>query len=141
MPLGDFAVPGTTPRPLAIGRASRLAFAVLIGIVFTLILLNYTYLTDSEFHVSGYSIAYWIAVVAAWAGFSDLVVVGFGRRWGRWPQVAVLPVALALVLIDLVAYGEIWDLPLAWGVFLFTEFFFAFVAISLFLAAIFAVPG
>ena len=141
MPLGDFAEPGTTPRPLAIGRVSRLAFAVLIGIVFTLILLNYTYLTDSEFHVSGYSIAYWIAVAAAWAGFSHLVEVGFGRRWGRWPQVAVLPVVLALVLIDLVAYGEIWELPLAWGVFLFTEFFFGFLAVSFSLAATFAVPG
>ena len=141
MPLGDFAEPGTTPRPQAIGRASRLAFGILPGIVFTLILLNYTYLTDSEFHVSGYSIAYWIAVVAAWVGFSDLVVVGFGRRWGRWPQVAVLPVALALVLIDLVAYGEIWDLPLAWGVFLFTGFVYGFIAISFFLAATFAVPG
>ena len=141
MPLGDFAEPGTTPRTLAIGRVSRLAFAVLIGIVFTLILLNYAYLTDSEFHVSGYSIAYWIAVVAAWNAFSHLVEVGFGRRWGRWPQVAVLPVVLALVLIDLVAYGEIWDLPLAWGVFLFTGFVYGFTAISFFLAATFAVPG
>ena len=81
------------------------------------------------------------AVVLAWWYFSDLVVVGFGRRWGRWPQVAVLPAVLALVAIDLVAYGEIWDLRLAWGVFLFTEFVFGFFAISFFLATAFAVPG
>ena len=47
----------------------------------------------------------------------------------------------ALVAIDLVAYGEIWDLPLAWGIFLFTEFVFGYFAISFFLAAAFAVPG
>ena len=91
--------------------------------------------------MSGYSIAYSIAVVFAWWYFSDLVVVGFGRSWGRWPQIAVFPAALALVLIDLVANGEIWDSPLAWGVFLFTEFFFGFLAISFFLAAALAVPG
>ena len=84
---------------------------------------------------------YWISVVLAWWFFSDLVVVGFGRRWGRWPQVAVLLAVLALVVIDLGAYGEIWDLPLAWGIFLFTEFVFGYFAISFFLAAAFAVPG
>ena len=144
MPLGDFAEPGTTPRPLAIGRVTRLGFAIYLGVLFILYLLNYTHLAESDFPVSGpthIGHLYWIAVVFAWWFFSDLVVVGFGRRWGRWPQIAVLPVALALVLIDLVAYGEIWELPLSWGVFLFTEFVFGYFAISFFLAAAFAVPG
>ena len=78
-------------------------------------------------------IGYFIGVVAAWWYFSDLVVVGFGRRWGRWPQISALAVALALVLVDLVAYGGIWDSPLAWGIFLFTEFFYGFFAVSFFL--------
>ena len=137
MPLGDFAEPGTTPRPLAIGRVLRLGFGIFLGFFFILNLLYYTELTGSDFPLN----TYWIAVVFGWWYFSDLVVVGFGRRWGRWPQVAVLPVALALVLIDLVAYGQIWDLPLAWGVFLFTEIVVGFFTISFFLAAIFAVPG
>ena len=137
MPLGDFAEPGTTPRPLAIGRMLRLGFGIFLGLVFTWNLVNYNERAESDFPASGY----WIGVVIAWWYFSDLVVVGFGRKWGRWPQVAVFPTVLALVAIDLVAYGEIWELPLAWGVFLFTEFVFGFFAISFFLAAIFAVPG
>ena len=137
MPLGDFAEPGTTPRPLAIGRATRLGFGIFLGFFFVLNLLNYTHLTESDFPVN----TYWLSVVYAWWFFADLVVVGFGRRWGRWPQVAVLPVVLALVLADLVAYGQIWDLPLAWGVFLFTEFVLGFFTTSFFLAATFAVPG
>ena len=60
---------------------------------------------------------------------------------GRWPQIAVISAVLALVVIDLLAYGEIWDLPLAWGVFLFTEFTFGFFAISFLLSGALAVPG
>ena len=137
MPLGDFAEPGTTPRPLAIGRVTRLGFGMLLGSVFTWNLLDYTEQTGSDFPQSGY----WIGVVFAWWYSSDLVVVGFGRRWGRWPQVAALLAVLALVMVDLVAYGEIWDLPLAWAVFLYTEFVLGFFAISFLLAAALAVPG
>ena len=137
MPLGDFVEAGSTPRPLPIGRVSRLAFAIGASFIFVWNILQHTELAGSDFPVN----TYWIAVVFAWWYFSDLVVVGFGRTWGRWPQVAVLLVALALVVTDLVAYGQIWDLPLARGVFLFTEFVFGFWAISFFLAATFAVPG
>ena len=137
MPHGDFAEPGTTPRPLAIGRMARLGFGITLGFVFSWNILNNTDRAGSDFPLSGY----WIGVVVAWWYFSDLVVVGFGRRWGRWPQVAVLPPALALVAIDLVAYGEIWDLHLAWSIFLFTQFVLGLFAASFFLAAVFAVPG
>lgn len=137
MPLGDFAQPGTTPRPLAIGRVTRLGFGLFLAFFFALNLLLYADLTESDFPVN----TYWFSVVYAYWFFSTLVVIGFGRRWGRWPQVAVLPVVLVLVVIDLEAYGQIWDVPLAWGVFLFTEFVLGFFAISFFLAAIFAVPG
>ena len=108
-----------------------------LGFFFVLNLLNYTDLIDSDFPVN----TYWLSVVFAWWFFSDLVVVGFGLRWGRRPQVAVLPLALGLVLVDLVAYGQIWGLPLAWGVFLFTEFVLGFFAISFILAGALAVPG
>ena len=137
MPLGDFAEPGTTPRPLAIGRVTRLAFGVLLGAAFIWNLLSYTDLTDSDFPLN----TYWIAVAAAWWYSPDLVVVGFGHRWGRRPQAAALAAVLALVVVDLVAYGEIWDVPLAWAVFLYTEFVLGFFAISFVLAAALAVPG
>ena len=137
MPLGDFVEAGSTPRPLPIGRVARFAFAIGAGFLVIWNILQYTERAGSDFAVSGY----WIGVFFAWWYFSDLVVVGFGRGWGRWPQVAVLPVVLALVVTDLVAYGQIWDLPLAWGVFLFTEFVYGFFAISFFLAATLAVPG
>ena len=70
MPLGDFAEPGTTPRPLAVGRLLRLGFGILLGFFFALNLLFYTDLTESDFPVS----TYWFSVVFAWWFFADLVV-------------------------------------------------------------------
>ena len=137
MPLGDFAEPGTTPRPLAIGRATRLGFGILLGFFFILNLVSYTELTGSDFPLN----TYWLAVGLAWWFSSDLVVVGFGRRWGRWPQVAVFPAVVALVVVDLVASGEIWDRPLALAVFLYTEVVLGFFTASFVLAAALAVPG
>ena len=137
MPLGDFVEAGTTPRPLSIGRVARLAIGTGFGFYFVWNILQFSERVSADIPVSGY----WIAVGVAFWYFSDLVVVGFGRSWGRWPQVAVFPFAVALVVADLVAYGQIGDLPLAWGVFLFTEFVWGYFAISFFLAALFAVPG
>ena len=137
MPLGDFVKPGIAPKPLVIGRLLRFSFAILLGFGFISFLVLRTELAGSDFPVS----LYWIGVAFSWWYFSDLVVVGFGRSWGRRPQAAALGLALILLMIDVVAYGEIWELPLAWGVFLFTEFFFGFLAVSFFLAAVLAVPG
>ena len=82
MPLGDFAEPGTTPRPLAVGRLLRLGFGILLGFFFALNLLFYTDLTESDFPVS----TYWFSVVFAWWFFADLVVVGVYRQhiWGGY---------------------------------------------------------
>ena len=139
MPLGDFVEAGTSPRPLLIGRTGRLAFGVFTLFVFVVNLVDYEAFVSTD--ASDPDVLYWIAVGFAWWYFSDLVVVGFSRRWGRWPQAAVFPFALALVVADLVAYEGAWGPPLGWGVFSFTEFFILFIGISFLLAAIFAVPG
>ena len=86
-------------------------------------------------------VVYLVLVGVAWWYFSDLVVVGFSRKWGRWPQLAVLPTVLALVVADLVVYGSGWAPPLGWGLFLFSEFYFGYIGISFMLAVMFAVPG
>ena len=137
MPLGDFVEAGTIKRPLLFGRVSRLVVGVGTLFYFIWNLTRYTDLVSSDVPEGGY----WIGVgIAVWY-FSDLVVVGFSRPWGRWPQIAILPLALALVVADLAAYGDAWGPPLGWGVFLFTELFFGFIGISFVFGALFAVPG
>ena len=119
------------------GRLGRLLFGLGAGFYFIWNIIQQGELASADIPVSGY----WIAVGIAWWYFSDLVVVGFSRGWGRWPQVAVAQVVVALIIASLAAYGDVWDLPLAWGVYLFTEFFYGLISISFLLGAILAVPG
>ncbi len=126
MPLGDFVEAGTLPKPLILGRLGRLLFGLGAGFYFIWNIIQQRELVSTDFPVIGY----WIGVGFAWWYFSDLIVVGFSRRWGRWPQVAVVPVVVALLIASLVAYGDLWDLPIAWGVYVFIEFFYGFISIS-----------
>ena len=139
LPLGDFTEAGTVPKPLPIRRAGRLAFGAFTIFVFSINLVGVRAFVSTDF---GNTISlYWIAVFAAWWYFSDLVAVGFGKQWGRWPQVATFPVVLALIAANLAAYGSVWAPPLGRGIFIFTEFYFGYFSVSFLLAAIFAVPG
>ena len=72
---------------------------------------------------------------------SDAFVVGLGLKWGRWPQIVAIPVALVLVVIGLVAHENIWAPPLAWGVFIMIQFWYGFIGPSFILGGLFAVPG
>ncbi len=137
MPLGDFVAAGTLPKPLPIGRTARLLAGA--GALFYFVWS----ITQVSNRVSSdvLPVGSFIGVAFAWWYFSDLVVVGLSRPWGRWPQVAVLPLALALVVADLVAYGGGWGPPLGWGLFVFVQFFYGYIGISFLLAATYAVPG
>ena len=137
MPLGDFAEAGTTPKPLPIGRTARFLAGLGASFYFVWNILQFSDRVGLEVPAGGY----FVGVVFAWWYLSDAVVVGFGQRWGRWPRLAVLPIAAVLVIADLVAYESAWGPPLGWGVFVMTEFWFAFIGPSFILAALFAVPG
>ena len=84
---------------------------------------------------------YLVGVGVAWWYLSDAFVVGFGLKWGRWPRTVAIPVALVLAVISLVVYQHVWAPPLAWGVYIMSQFFYGFIGPSFILAAIFAVPG
>ena len=137
MPLGDFAEAGTIPKPLPIGRIAR--FVAGAG-AFGYFVWNITRVSDLV-STDVPDIGFFVGVGFAWWYFSDLVVVGFSRMWVQWPRAAVLPIVLAFVVADLVAYESGWGPPLGWGLFVFAEFFYGYIGISFLLAAIFAVPG
>ena len=137
MPLGNFVEAGTTPKPLPIGRVARFLFGLGTGFYFV---WNFIQFSDRVNFGLPETVSF-VGVFFAWWYFSDLMVVGFSRPWGRWPQIAIIAAIVALVIIDLVLYGSAWGLPLAWGLFLLTQFVYGAFAISFVLAALFAVPG
>ena len=137
MPLGDIVEAGTTPKPLRIGRISRLVFGMWTTsyFVWNIVFINARVGTDSV------QIGYLIGVPFAWWYLSDAIVVGLGLKWGRWPQIVSIPIAVVLAGIGLAAYESVWAPPLAWGVYLMTQFWFGFIGPSFIFAALFAVPG
>ena len=71
----------------------------------------------------------------------DMVVVGFSRQWGRKPQAVAVLIAIALLAVDLAAYGAGWAPPLGWGVYIFTAVFYGLIGVAFLMAAVLAVPG
>ncbi len=137
MPLGSFVDAGTIPRPLVLGRTLRLVFGggALFYFIWNIVVFDGR--VGSDIPVAGY----WVGVGFAFWYLPDLVDITLGRAWGRWPQVAVLPIALALVIADLVAYESGWGPPLGWGLFIMVELFFVTLGVSFLLAGALAVPG
>ena len=107
MPLGDFVEAGKTPKPLRIGRTMRFVFGLGASFYFVWNIVVFSDRVGEELPNAGY----FVGVAAAWWYLSDAVIVGLGLRWGRWPQIAVVPIAAVLVVASLVAYGSAWGPP------------------------------
>ena len=137
MPLGDFVEAGTTPKPLRIGRTLRLVFGLGASAFFVLNIVDY----NDRVGTNSINLGYLIGGAFAWWYLSDAFIVGLGLKWRRWPQIVAFAAAIVLAGISVVAYQNVWAPPLAWGVFIMTQFWFGFIGPSFILAALFAVPG
>lgn len=137
MPLGDFVEGGTTPKPLRIGRTLWFVFGLAATSYFVWDIVVY----NDRVGINSVHIGYLIGIAFAWWYLSDAIVVGLGLKWGRWPQIVSIPVAVVLAGVGLAAYENVWTPPLAWGVFIMTQFWFGFIGPSFIFAALFAVPG
>ena len=137
MPLGNFVESGTIPRPLVIGRLGRLAFGIGCLAFLAWLIINRDDFVGRAVPMLGW----WFGVGAAFWYFSDMIVVGLTRAWGRWPQAAALVSGLALLVADLAVYGTVWAPPLGWGVLLFAAAFYVSLGVSFLIASTLAVPG
>ena len=137
MPLGDFVESGSSPKPLPIERSLRFLFGLGTGYFFV---WNFLFL-DDRVGTEAVHVGYLVGAGFAWWYLSDLFVVGFGLRWGRWPQIGSVPIAAVLVIAGLVAGEGFWSPQVTWGIFILTQFWFGFSSVLFILAAIFAVPG
>ncbi len=137
MPLGDFVEPGTLPKPLPIGRVGRFIFGVGALFYFAWLVIQRDALVGSNVPELGW----WVGVFFAFYYFPDLVVVGFSRPWGRWPQAASVLIALVLLVANFAVYGTGWAPPLGWGVLVFMASFFGLIGVAFLVASVLAVPG
>ncbi len=129
---------GSLPLPGAFGRVGRFLLGLIASAVFVSVLLPRL---ESPPGQRSPAPLFLIAAALAVYMLPDVTAMTFGRRWGRTPLITGLGLAVILAVVDLVAYDRIYAPPLAWYLFLLVEVVFGLLALSLFLAALFAVPG
>lgn len=139
-----FAEPGTLKQPGPIGRLVRLVFGATCGwFLVSLILAGLAQVAarfpDNRGLWPGVGLWGW-ALVALYL-FSYVVNIGFGKTWGRWPQIAVIACAFAASILSFIAYDSFWGPPLAWFMIGWLVYIYSHLAISFLLSAILATPG
>jgi len=93
---------------------------------------------------SGWNIprgSWWVGAILCILALPMLVNIGFGRRWGRWPQVVYVLLLCAAALVDWLAYASLWAPPLGSVVLLLFLYVFAHAGLSFLVAGVAATPG
>jgi len=135
---GSFVEPGTLKRPGPIGRLGRLVFGAACGwFLVSLILAGPAQVAARFPDIRGL----WAWAFGALYLFSYIINIGFGRTWGRWPQVVVIAGAFVASIFSYMAYDTFWGPPLAWFMIAWLVYVYVHLAISFFLSAILATPG
>jgi len=129
---------GSLPMPMFLGRLVRLILGVGLLWIFVLIFLpRFEQLPG----LTTPTLPFLVAVVGSFIMLNQLVTQGLGLSWARKPQGVAMVISIVLLVLDLVSYNRLWAPPLAWFLFLLTEVVLGFIAVSLILAALLAVPG
>ena len=125
------------PKPGPLGRSVRLALGLFLLYVAGYSLTHYR-LGGSP---SAANLGLWIGLAYAVYYLPDLINLGFGRAWGRWPQFVAAASVLVAGLIDLVFAGSFLGPALGLVVFALVIYAFAHIGLSMIVATIIAAPG
>ena len=125
------------PKPGPIGRSVRLALGLLL-LYFAVYALTHYRLGGSP---SARDLGVWIGLAFAVYYLPDVINLGLGRSFGRWPLFVAATAVVVAGLIDRVSGGTF--VGPAFGLIFVVLIVYAFthIGLSLILAAIIAAPG
>ena len=132
-----FVEAGTLTRSGPIGRLLRFVFGLMCA-WFLMLIMTDTARTAARFPNI---MELWPGIFFALYLFSYVINIGFGRQWGRWPQIVILSCTAAAAFGSFAAYGIVWGPPLAWFIMAWVSYLYTHLAISFFLSAVLATPG
>jgi hypothetical protein len=137
------AAPSTevSPAPRVIGRTLRIVVGAAFLYFFVGLIRQAPLIVAAR---SGWSVprgGWWVVAILCILTLPMVVNTGFGRRWGRWPQVIYVLLLFGAALWDWLAYGSLWAPPLGFVVLLLFLYVFAHVGLSFLVAGIAATPG
>jgi hypothetical protein len=132
---------GNLPRPGAVGRLVRLLLGLLLLFFFAQVMRSAPGFLAAQ---KGWGIPdgdWWIVAAGCFLALSGVVNDGFGRRWGRWPQIVYLVLVVAAAIWDLAVYKVLWAAPLGFVVLLLVLYVLAHAGASFLVSAAVAAPG
>lgn len=128
----------TFERPGVLGRGLRLAAGIGLLALFVATLLDpMKWLTET----APISPGLWFGAALCFYLLRGVPDKGFGRSWGRWPQVGVGFLALIAIVYNLVSSGNWWGRPLGALIILLIFYVTGHLGISFVLAGILGQPG
>lgn len=125
-------------RPGPLGRGLRMVMGIAL-----LILGIETLLTPTNWITANVprSPGMWIGTAICFYVLRGVPDKGFGRAWGRWPQLSTLFLATMAIVYNLIRTGSWWGEPLGALVFVLIVYVTVHLGLSFVLASLLAHPG
>src|SRR5215472_8783052 len=133
--------PEVLPAPRVIGRTVRIVISAVLLYSFVGLLRQAPDILAAR---SGWSIprgSWWVGAIVFILALPMVFNTGFGRRWGRWPQLVYVLLLCGAALWDWLAYGSLWAPPLGFIVLLLFLYVFGHTGLSFLVAGVAATPG
>lgn len=141
----EFVEPGTLVRPSWIGRLVRLLLGVLLLRAFFDLVRSEIWMARGDTGLTSSrppdDLVFWLLVAFVFWIFPHVVNIGFGVRWGRWPQLALLAVVGVTVGVSLLTAGSVWSPALGWVLLAWLLYVSLHLGVSFVLSAFLATPG
>ncbi len=125
-------------RPGIVGRGIRLAAGFGLLALFVATLLDPM---DWLSNTAPTSLGLWFGGALSFYALRRVPDKGFGRSWGRWPQVIVGLLALIAIVYSLIFSGHWWGRPLGTLIFVLILYVTGHLGLSFVLAGILGQPG
>ena len=128
----------TFERPRVLGRGIRLAAGIgLLTLCIATLLDPMDWLRETVPTSPGL----WFGAALCFYSLRGMLDKGFGRSWGRWPQLIVGLLAPVAIVYGLVFSGNWWGQPLGALIFVLILYVTGHLGLSFVLAGILGQPG
>lgn len=128
---------GTLPKPLIIGRMVRF----LLGLSCFYFVYELIHYGDAVIYSLEYNAMTWFALILAVYLVNHVVSIGFGKKWGRKPQIILVLLSAALIILSLIIEGQVLGSPFRYFLYTFLFYLYLHLGTSMILASIIATPG
>jgi len=128
---------GTLEKPLVIGRMVRF----LLGLSCLYFIYELIIYGDGVIYSLNYNAMTWFAVIVAFYVVNHVVSIGFGKKWGRKPQIILILLSAGLIIFSLFTEGQVLGTSFVYFLYAFLFYLYLHLGTSMILSSIIGTPG